>query len=388
MRKKLALIAAALLLVAAYLFLARGGETAAPSPTPSPEAASTPTPIPTPAPTPTPTPEPTPAPTPEPTPEPQDTWTLCFAGDCTIGTLHEWQGLAGEQNMLAVIGTDHTYPFANVREVLDGADFTMVNLEGAFTDATDAKGKLYRFRASPAYADTLSLGGIDAVSLANNHSGDYREQGLADTRAALEENGVQWTDETAPLLVELNGGLRLGIVAFNAVEIDLDVGDVSGYMRRITPLYEQCAAADCDLVIAFMHWGWEYTAGPETWMVELAHRMADLGFDLVVGSHAHVLQETEYYQGVPIFYSLGNFCYGGHSNPADKDSVIVIQTVRRDENGAVVLGETAFLPCSISGREDRNDFAPVLYEPDGEGWARVLEKLRAEDFFAAANKEH
>lgn len=317
--------------------------------------------------------------TPEQTAEPQapekTLWTLSFAGDCTIGTLHEWQGMKSSGNMLYVVGEDYAYPLSNVREYFENDDFTMVNLEGAFTQLTDAKGKDYRFRAPEEYAQVLTAGGVEAVTLANNHSGDYREQGLADTKGALEGQNILYTDESTPIIMTLEGGLKLGVISFNAVEIDLAVGDVVGYMERIRPMYEQCEDEGCGLIIAYIHWGWEYRTEPESWMVEMAHELVELGCDMVLGSHPHVLQRMEYYEGVPIFYSLGNFCYGGHSDPQDKDSVIVRQQVLSDGGNAYVLGELEIMPCRISTADSVNDFCPTPYEPGSGEYLRVMEKL-------------
>lgn len=318
------------------------------------------------------TPEPTPTPTPT-----ETTWTLSFAGDCTIGTVHEWQNYQNSANMLYVMGEDYAYPLSNVAELFSADDFTLVNLEGTFTDVTRAKSKEYRFRSGPENAEVLTLGGVDAVTLANNHSGDYREQGLADTKAALEYRDILWTDETVPIITELSDGLKLGVISFNCVEIDLTVGDVKEYMEHITPLYTQCRDAGCDLVLAYIHWGWEYRYTPETWMVTLAHDLADLGCDMVIGSHAHVLQPVEIYGDVPIFYGLGNFCYGGNNDPDDKDTVIIQQDVRR-VGSEVSLGETRYLPCRVSSMDDLNDFRPTLYEETDEGYQRVMEKLDLE----------
>lgn len=301
-------------------------------------------------------------------------WTLTFAGDCTIATLHEWQCLNTKDNMLYVIGDDMSYPLQYVKEIFAGDDLTVVNLEGGFTTATEPKSKDYRFRAAPAYAAVLTEGSVECVTLANNHSQDYLATGYADTKAALEAEGIAWTDETTPYIVSLTDGPTLGLISFNAVEIDLAVGDVDGYMERMTPAYIACRETGCDVVIALVHWGWEYRYEPEDWMVELAHRLAELGCDMVVGSHAHVLQPVEVYEGVPICYSLGNFCYGGNSDPNDKDSVIVQQRIVRTEDG-FALGTTDFLPCAISGTDSYNDFCPILYEPGSAGYARVLEKL-------------
>ena len=279
--------------------------------------------------------------------------------------------------MLHVLGDDMSYPLQNVREIFAGDDVTVVNLEGGFTTATTPKNKSYRFRADPVYAAVLTEGSVEGVSLANNHSRDYLDAGYAETKATLDSLGLGWTDESTPWIVTLPDGPTLGFISFNTVEIDLTVGDVKGYLQRLTPVYTACREAGCDLVIALMHWGWEYRYEPEGWMVELGHRLAELGCDMVVGGHAHVLQPVEFYKGVPICYSLGNFCFGGHSNPADKDSVIVQQRILRTDDG-YALGETAFIPCAISGSDSRNDFCPVPYDPDGEGYLRVMEKLGLE----------
>ena len=82
----------------------------------------------------------------------------------------------------------------------------------------------------------------------------------------------------------------------------------------------------------------------------------------------------EYIGSVPIFYSLGNFCYGGNSNPDDKDSVIVQLYLNLAEDGSLELS-VQVLPCAISTRTERNDFCPILYEEGSAGYQRVLDKL-------------
>jgi hypothetical protein len=305
-----------------------------------------------------------------------ESWTLTFAGDCTIGTLDKWQGSATRNNMLYVIGDDYAYPFSGVAELFENDDFTMVNLEGTFTDETAHRGKPYCFRASPEYAECLTLGSVEAVSLANNHSRDYFENGLADTRLALDAEGVLYADEDAPLVVELRDGLTLGVAAFNAVERDgvYAVGDVDGYMRAISDDYAALDAAGCDIKLMFVHWGWEYRTEPELWMTELAQRMAELGFDAIIGSHPHVLQKIEDVDGVPVFYSLGNFAYGGHSSPDDLDSVVLRLTVERGEDGGYAVAGYEVVPCSISSTPGINDFRPQPYTDEAD-IERVLEKL-------------
>ena len=352
-----------------------GTEADAPSPSPTNRALVTPpTPEPSDARTPEPTPEQTPDPTPEPTPQ-RSRWTLSFAGDCTIGTLHEWQDTPTRNNMLAVMNGDWSYPFSGVSEVFLNDDFTMVNLEGAFTLRSEPAAKTYRFRAPPEAAQCLTLGGVEAVTLANNHSGDYRAEGFQDTKDTLDTLGVLWADAENVLIAKLpDDGPRLGVIAFSCVEIDLYAGDVDAYMRRVEPLHESCMESGCDLVVAFLHWGVEYRTEPERWMVEFAHRLAELGCDAVIGSHPHVLQCAEVYAGVPIVYSLGNFCFGGNSGPEDTDSAILQLPVLRTDGG-FSFGEAVFLPCCISSASGYNDFRPRLYAPGEPEYERILERL-------------
>lgn len=373
MRRKI--ILTFILLAACAACAALALRRAAPSeerPTPPVESSS---PVPTQCPSPQPAEKAAPPEaTEEPLPE-ERRWTLSFAGDCTIGTLHEWRGSGHNGNMLYRIGENYDLPFSQVKAYFASDDFTLVNFEGTLTEAGNPVGKDYRFSAPQRYAKVLVEGGVDAVSLANNHSVDYREAGKADTVEALQAHEILYGDVTAPIMTELSGGLRLGVITYNTVETQHAVGDLQAYRAELEPLYSACAEAGCDVILAFVHWGWEYRYQPEQWMVELGHWLVDLGCDMVVAGHAHVLQPMEYYQDAPIFYSLGNFCYGGHSNPEDKDCALVQQEIVRAPDGSISLGALKIVPCSISGDEHSNDFCPTPYEEGSAGYQRVLDKM-------------
>jgi len=95
------------------------------------------------------------------------------------------------------------------------------------------------------------------------------------------------------------------------------------------------------------------------------------------GGHAHILQPYEDYNGVPIYYSLANFAFGGHSGPEDMDSVILRQTIIKDGE-EVSLGERELIPCCISSTAGRNDFRPMPYTEGSDEWHRVLRKMEIE----------
>ena len=103
--------------------------------------------------------------------------------------------------------------------------------------------------------------------------------------------------------------------------------------------------------------------------------MIDAGADIVWGSHPHVLQAMEEYNGGKIFYSLGNFSFGGNIYPDDYDSALIQQEIIRQPDGSICLGETIVVPVCVSSIPDRNNFQPTPYEEGSEGYQRVLEKL-------------
>ena len=123
------------------------------------------------------------------------------------------------------------------------------------------------------------------------------------------------------------------------------------------------------------HWGVEGTYHPTEAQKTLAHAVIDAGADLVWGSHPHVLQNVEQYGDGVIFYSLGNFSFGGNGYPRDYDTALIRQEVIRDADGNISLGETVLIPANVSSEENRNKYQPTPYEPGTEAYARTMKKL-------------
>ena len=118
------------------------------------------------------------------------------------------------------------------------------------------------------------------------------------------------------------------------------------------------------LVIVSIHWGEEKATAPNDTQTELAHKAIDAGADLVLGTHPHVLQGIEKYNGKYIAYSLGNFCFGGNNNPADKDTVIYRQTFTFVDGVMQEDDNMTLIPATISGHDEYNDYQPAIAEGD------------------------
>ena len=134
-------------------------------------------------------------------------------------------------------------------------------------------------------------------------------------------------------------------------------------------------ADGCQLVIPYFHWGIERDEYPGSTQVNAAHYAIDNGADLVIGSHPHVIQSMEVYNGKLIAYSMGNFAFGGNSNPADKRS-FVLQTQFTVENGQTTASTFKVIPTRISSTESYNDYVPTPYEsPEKENVLAYMNSL-------------
>ena len=203
--------------------------------------------------------------------------------------------------------------------------------------------------------------------MANNHTNDFGRTGVEDTAAVLEKEGIAGIREDQGTCFELKHedgtSVRIGIYAhpFNGSEEQMQKG--------VARLREEGA----DIVIACMHAGAERIYVPTKRQTSLAHTAINGGADLVVGTHPHVLQPVEAYQGGTILYSLGNSCFGGNRNPGDKDTVIAQMIVSVGEDGT--SWEMKYVPCSVSGAANQNDYCPTPYGQDEKGYRRCLSKL-------------
>lgn len=305
-----------------------------------------------------PSPNATPAPSDAVQTEPEhERFTISLVGDCTLEG-NRFQSLCDD---------DMGYPFENVREYFENDDATIANLECNFSDALLSSGSLFHFKAPTENADMLVSGGIDFVTTANNHIMDYGQRGLDDTLSALDERGIAYGIDGQSVVFTTESGLKLGIYC-----------GYGGFMISETQIKEaidKLKADGAEYIICALHWGVEGSYRPNAYQKNLAHAAIDAGADLVYGSHPHVLQPTEEYGGGLILYSLGNFSFGGNSFPRDYDSVIVQLTLCRNADGDVSLEACDYIPCSISGSDENNDFRPTPYKKGSKEFERTMSKL-------------
>lgn len=210
--------------------------------------------------------------------------------------------------------------FLRGAEFLRSADIAFGNLEGPVsTRGADGGGK-FSFRMEPVALEALALAGVDVVSGANNHIGDFGRVAFEDTLAHAREFGVRVAgaglsraEAETPRTFGLKGE-KIGFLAFSDVGpkwLEASRGR-SGILLTGSPDFEKIirkAAGAVDVLIVGFHWGEEYKERVGGRQRELARLAVDAGAALVVGHHPHLPQEVELYRNAPIFYSLGNFIF-------------------------------------------------------------------------------
>jgi poly-gamma-glutamate capsule biosynthesis protein CapA/YwtB (metallophosphatase superfamily) len=235
-------------------------------------------------------------------------------------------------------GGDPLLPFA---PLLTDADYTIGNLECPIaTVGKPLASKIFSFRAQPRVLSVLA-GRFDALAVANNHSGDYGQQAFLQTLALLAGEGIatfgggqRLAEAHRPLWIERHG-LRIAVLAYNefkprSFEAGAEWPGVAwSEDSQVVADIRAARAAGADLVIPFMHWGWEREAQPSRRQRELARLMIDAGAELVVGGHPHVTQGVEYYRDKLIVYSLGNFVFDGFESPAGRTGWLLRLTLDR-----------------------------------------------------------
>ena len=281
--------------------------------------------------------------------------TISAAGDCTLGTDEYFDPSTSLNAYYDSNGPE--YFLQNVKSIFDADDLTIVNMEGTLTEETARQDKTYAFKGPAEYAQILTSGGVEAANLANNHSHDYGDKSYTDTIETIEAAGIVSFGYDRTAVMDVNG-IKVGLVG--TYELADGMGCEDEMIANIKAVEEQGA----QIVIVSFHWGLERENYPTENQVNLAHSAIDNGADLVLGHHPHVLEGIEVYNGKNIVYSLGNFCFGGNSNPSDKDTMIFQQTFTVENGELTADNVTNIIPCSVSSESGYNNYQPTPLEGD------------------------
>ena len=242
------------------------------------------------------------------------------------------------RNMPGVLSMDSS-PFNGVSDVTSNVDLLLINFENAATSSENAVKGDVPLKCDPSYVPLAKANNNTIAALANNHAFDYGIDGMRDTVDNLKSAGITPIGagnneaEAHQAVVQEINGRKVTVLNY------MDSNNFAEYSNEVMPqangsnpgysAYNSADAQkqigennDSDLIVAYLHFGNEYSNSPNDDQVKIAHELIDYGADVVIGSHPHVTQGIEMYNGKPIFYSLGNFIFD-QSNTATHSAYFV-----------------------------------------------------------------
>lgn len=231
---------------------------------------------------------------------------------------------------------DPNYPFLKVADVLRSADLTVANLENPIIQNCPRKTSGLIFCTDPSLAMGLVYAGVDVVNLANNHTGNYGNAGIEETKGILDQKGIVWVDGSVLKIVE-KGGIKFGLLGFERSQL------ANPELLSVEEQLIQESDKLVDVLIISIHWGVEYQDTALPGVQKLASRLVELGADVIHGHHPHWVQNIQYIKDpislhtVPIYYSLGNFVFDQMWSEKTKQGLMIKLTL--DESGKFVKDE-------------------------------------------------
>jgi poly-gamma-glutamate synthesis protein (capsule biosynthesis protein) len=275
---------------------------------------------------------------------------------------------------------DPAAALAPMSRLLRRADLTVGNLESTLSTRGEPTQGGDSFGGSPALLAPLLRAGFDAVSLANNHAGDFGVRALLDTVGILADGtvvpfgaGADLSIASRPAILE-RGGVRFGFVGFNAIgETPMAGASTPGALAvrmppRTGPFVQQDldrvlrvvrrTGRQADVVVVLPHWGTQYTHVPEPIQRRVGRALVGAGADLVVGGHPHWVQGVDAVRGVPVLHSLGNFVFDMDFMEQTMRGVVLEATFWGAELKAIRLlpyrmDPATFVPRRVGGAEAR-----------------------------------
>ncbi|MCR5565713.1 MAG: CapA family protein [Clostridiales bacterium] len=307
---------------------------------------------------------------------------LTFTGDCTLGSEESKKGL--DTSLVSTVKTKgYDYFFANFREMFEQDDQTVINFEGVLSDykGQEFKSKTYRFRGTTDFVKILTGSSIEACSLANNHINDFGKQGEESTKATLEENGIHWFQRYKPYIYEKDG-IRIAFVSLHNIWNEFD--KVKALLQSLKEEQKVNATVVC------WHAGREYRGAHENNVDRTSKTMIKYGADLIIMCHPHVLQGIDIYEDRCVFYSLGNFVFGGNDKirtekfKLDKTvsslySMVVQVRMLFSDNGEYLGQHPVIYPVYTSSAAPANNYQP--YRVNAEDAVPIRDALQEDSNF-------
>ena len=289
--------------------------------------------------------------------------TVIGVGDIMLGSNYPSKNLLPKNDYNILSDTE---------KILQDADITIGNLEGTLFDeggipkSCSDPSVCFVFRTPSKYGQYLKKAGFDYLSIANNHSNDFGDEGISKTMKNLDELGIKYTGikKLAETTIIEKDNLKYGFVSFAPLSKTVDLNDYEYAAELIKSLKSKV-----DIVIVMFHGGAEgngkehLTRKTEMFFGEnrgnvfkFARMAVDAGADIIFGQGPHVTRAIELYKNKFISYSAGNFATYGKFNLKGSSGIAPIFKITLDSKGNFIEGEI------IPVRQTRGVYGPFIDE--------------------------
>lgn len=270
-------------------------------------------------------------------------------------------------------GYDFNPVFKYVKPYIENADFAIANIETSFSKSNKPYSGFPLFNSPVEILDGVKYAGFDLLSTANNHVLDQGKDGIINMIDELEKRELNYVGTSKDLytpykIVDIDG-IKVGIFTYAFYLNGLNSRLTDAERSNMINLYdEERAKKDiedaknngAEFLILFLHWGNEYQTTASDYQRETARKLAEYGADIIIGSHPHVIQDSETIdtgdRKVNVFYSLGNFLSNqskqtmGNSLTED-GAMIILKIVKDNTSNEVRLEDITTIPTWVYKRK-------------------------------------
>ena len=327
---------------------------------------------------------------------------------------------------------DGSYNFESVfrysADLVSSMDYAVANLETTFGGPNHPHVPNQSFSCPDALAQNAADAGYDMFLTANNHSGDTTGEGVTRTlevsrEAGLATLGSQMPGEKRYSIVEING-IKIGMVAYtwafkdnggsfslNGLNPIKDEGQMNFFTKanpdklykEVEPMIAEMKAEGAEATMIFIHWGEEYQIKENAAQQKMAQRLCDIGFDVIVGGHAHVVQPVALLESsvdpdhkTVCIYSLGNAVSNQRTGvstqfPAGytEDGVMFTVSFEKYSDGEVYVSAADVIPTWVNMHSNKGvreyNILPLTKDTEAQ-WKEDYELTDAQ--FTACQKSY
>ena len=281
--------------------------------------------------------------------------------------------------------------FRYITDYVNAADYSVVNLETTFagTDNGFPYAGYPRFNCPDALANATKSAGFDMLLTANNHSFDTTLVGYKRTLEVVRELGLETlgtylsADEQKWTIEEING-IKVGMLCYTyatglgpkgtpRLNGNAEIGEAGvcnyftydnlpAFYSEVQGYLDEMKAAGAEATMIYMHWGVEYVLAPNEYQTAMAQKLCDLGFDVIIGGHPHVVQPVDLLQSnedpdhkTVVLYSMGNAVSNQRmgnissiSTPHTEDGILFSVTFSKYSDDTVYLENVSAIPTWVN----------------------------------------